>query len=81
MAEVIAGGLTNREAGRRVYMSPHTVDAHLRRIFRKLGINSRVELARIVGQLQRKVPSPKRGEVESPARRCHPSQHQSFWSA
>jgi len=50
VAEVVALGLTNREAGRRVYMSAHTVDAHLRQIFRKLGINSRVELARIVGE-------------------------------
>lgn len=50
VAEVVALGLTNREAGRRVYLSTHTVDAHLRQIFRKLGINSRVELARIVGE-------------------------------
>jgi DNA-binding CsgD family transcriptional regulator len=50
VAQVVATGLTNREAGRRVFMSPHTVDAHLRHIFRKLDINSRVELARIVGE-------------------------------
>jgi DNA-binding CsgD family transcriptional regulator len=50
LAEVIARGLTNREAGRRIYASRHTVDAHLRNIFRKLGINSRVELARLVGE-------------------------------
>jgi DNA-binding CsgD family transcriptional regulator len=78
VAEVIAGGLPNREAGRRVYISPHTVDAHLRHIFRKLGISSRVELARIVGQLQREVPGPERGELATAARRCHPSQRQPF---
>jgi DNA-binding CsgD family transcriptional regulator len=50
VAEAVAGGLTNREAARRIFMSPHTVDAHLRNIFRKLEINSRVELARIVGE-------------------------------
>jgi DNA-binding CsgD family transcriptional regulator len=50
VARVVASGLTNREAGRRTYMSPHTVDAHLRHIFHKLDINSRVELARIVGE-------------------------------
>jgi DNA-binding CsgD family transcriptional regulator len=61
VAEVVANGLTNREAGRRVYMSPHTVDAHLRHIFRKLGINTRVELARIVGQRQRDVTSSEPG--------------------
>ena len=31
-------------------MSPHTVDAHLRHIFRKLDVNSRVDLARLVGE-------------------------------
>jgi len=50
VAEAVACGLTNREAGRRIYVSAHTVDAHLRQIFRKLSINSRVELARLVGE-------------------------------
>ncbi|MGO9582687.1 MAG: response regulator transcription factor [Acidimicrobiales bacterium] len=57
VAEVVALGLTNREAGRRVYLSSHTVDAHLRQIFRKLGINSRVELARIVGEYHHQLDS------------------------
>jgi hypothetical protein len=35
------------------HLSPHTVDSHLRQIFRKLGINSRVELARMVGEHHR----------------------------
>ncbi len=60
VAQVVAGGLTNREAGRRVFMSPHTVDAHLRHIFRKLDINSRVELARIVGEQE---PAPGRRDA------------------
>jgi len=50
VAEAVASGLTNREAGRRISVSAHTVDAHLRQIFRKLSINSRVELARLVGE-------------------------------
>jgi DNA-binding CsgD family transcriptional regulator len=44
---LIADGLTNREAAARLYVSHHTIDSHLRHIFRKLGINSRVQLARI----------------------------------
>lgn len=44
VAELVAGGLTNRQAAARMFVSPHTVHAHLGRIFRKLGITSRVEL-------------------------------------
>jgi transcriptional regulator of acetoin/glycerol metabolism len=48
VAEIIAEGVTNREAAARLYLSPHTIDYHLRQIFRKLAISSRVELARHV---------------------------------
>jgi DNA-binding CsgD family transcriptional regulator len=48
VAERVAGGLTNREAGAQLYLSPHTIDFHLRQIFRKLDVRSRVELTRLV---------------------------------
>jgi transcriptional regulator of acetoin/glycerol metabolism/DNA-binding CsgD family transcriptional regulator len=48
VAEIIAEGVTNREAAAQLFLSPHTIDYHLRQIFRKLGISSRVELARHV---------------------------------
>jgi len=48
LSELIADGLTNKEVAARLYVSRHTVDAHLRHIFRKLDINSRVDLARLV---------------------------------
>jgi DNA-binding CsgD family transcriptional regulator len=50
VAAVIAEGLTNREAAARLYLSRHTIDFHLRQIFRKLRIVSRVELTRHVPQ-------------------------------
>jgi DNA-binding CsgD family transcriptional regulator len=50
VAELVARGLTNKQAGRQMYLSHHTVDCYLRRIFQKLGLNSRVELARMVGE-------------------------------
>jgi len=48
VAEVVAEGLTNREVGERLYLSRHTVDFHLRQIYRKLGVSSRVALTRFV---------------------------------
>jgi len=46
VARLVADGLTNREVAERLFVSPHTVSSHLRHVFSKLGINSRVELAR-----------------------------------
>jgi transcriptional regulator of acetoin/glycerol metabolism len=46
IAELVAQGLTNRQIAERVFVSRHTVDFHLRSIFRKVEVTSRVELAR-----------------------------------
>ncbi|MCU1461084.1 MAG: ATPase-like protein, partial [Acidimicrobiales bacterium] len=51
IALLVAEGLTNAQVGQRVFLSRHTVDFHLRQIFRKLDIHSRIELAgRALGQ-------------------------------
>ncbi len=47
VARLVAEGLTNREIAERLFVSPHTVNSHLRHMFSKLGIRSRVELARL----------------------------------
>jgi DNA-binding CsgD family transcriptional regulator len=47
-AQLAAQGLNNRQIGSRLYISRHTVAFHLRQIFRKLQIGSRVELTRVV---------------------------------
>jgi DNA-binding CsgD family transcriptional regulator len=47
VTDLVAEGLTNRQIANKLWRSPYTIDAHLRHIFHKLGINSRVELVRI----------------------------------
>ncbi|HEX5798987.1 MAG TPA: AAA family ATPase [Gaiellaceae bacterium] len=44
VAELAAGGLTNKEVAAKAFMSPKTVEANLARVYRKLGIRSRAEL-------------------------------------
>lgn len=48
IALVVARGATNREAGAALFISPKTVEYHLGRVYRKLGVRSRTELARLV---------------------------------
>jgi DNA-binding CsgD family transcriptional regulator/tetratricopeptide (TPR) repeat protein len=58
VAVLIAEGLTNAQAAARVFLSRHTIDFHLRKVFRKLGVRSRSELTRLV--LQHGQPEPER---------------------
>lgn len=48
IAQLAAGGLTNREIGQRLYLSHRTVGSHLYRIFPKLGITSRAQLGSVL---------------------------------
>jgi DNA-binding CsgD family transcriptional regulator/DNA-binding Lrp family transcriptional regulator len=47
VAELVANGLTNREIAERLFVSPHTVNTHLRHVFAKLQVHSRVDLTRL----------------------------------
>lgn len=45
VADAVARGLTNKEVAAELFMSVNTVEAYLKRIFRKVGVRSRTELA------------------------------------
>ena len=42
---LVARGLTNREVAAELFVSPKTVQYHLTRVYAKLGVRSRAELA------------------------------------
>ncbi|NUR31718.1 MAG: hypothetical protein HOV83_38750, partial [Catenulispora sp.] len=48
VARHVGAGRTNNETAAALYISPKTVEYHLRNLYKKLGIRSRTELARIV---------------------------------
>jgi DNA-binding CsgD family transcriptional regulator len=52
IAQFAAEGLTNREIGQRLYLSHRTVGTHLHRIFPKLGVSSRADLAGMLKTLE-----------------------------
>jgi DNA-binding NarL/FixJ family response regulator len=48
IAQLARDGLSNREIGARLFLSQHTIAAHLRAVFSKLGITSRNQLGRVL---------------------------------
>jgi DNA-binding CsgD family transcriptional regulator len=46
VALIVAKGATNKEAGAALFLTPKTIEFHLAKIYRKLGLRSRTELAR-----------------------------------
>jgi len=50
VALAVAEGATNREVATKLFLSPKTIEFHLGRVYRKLSIHSRTELARLVAE-------------------------------
>ncbi|MER5183099.1 AAA family ATPase [Streptomyces sp. NPDC002896] len=53
IAQLAAEGLTNRDIGARLYLSPRTIGFHLHKIFPKLGITARTQLRDALGHMPR----------------------------
>jgi DNA-binding NarL/FixJ family response regulator len=48
VAQLAGEGLSNTAIGTRLFISPKTVEYHLGKVFTKLGINSRIQLAHVL---------------------------------
>ncbi|HJD78027.1 MAG TPA: helix-turn-helix transcriptional regulator, partial [Corynebacterium pollutisoli] len=51
IAKLVAEGATNREVARELFLSSKTVEYHLTRVYRKLGVRTRNELPRVLDEL------------------------------
>lgn len=47
IARLVAGGASNRDVAAQLFLSPKTIEYHLRKVFQKLGIAARTDLSRI----------------------------------
>ncbi|MDT9682322.1 LuxR C-terminal-related transcriptional regulator [Streptomyces sp. TRM76323] len=66
IVQMVAEGLTNKQIARRLEISPHTVNYHLKKLFRKAGVNSRIALLRETGWNDRPDGSPEPGPRVGP---------------
>ena len=46
VARLVVGGASNRQVAEQLFISPNTVEYHLQKVFRKVGVSSRTQLAR-----------------------------------
>jgi DNA-binding CsgD family transcriptional regulator len=69
IVRLAARGLTNREIGAQLYLSPRTVGSHLYRTFPKLGVSNRSQLRELLAPIPMSDGTPMSGA----SRRIHPS--------
>jgi DNA-binding CsgD family transcriptional regulator len=50
VSDLAAEGMTNKQIAENLFISPHTVNTHLRHVFEKLGLRSRLALSRAADQ-------------------------------
>ena len=71
---MLAGGHTTREAAAKLFLSPKTVEYHLRNVYRKLGIHSREELAKALAGRRPGAPLSERSRPGDLASRHRPQE-------
>jgi DNA-binding CsgD family transcriptional regulator len=71
IARAVGQGLNNVEASAALFVSRKTVEAHLTRAYRKLGVWSRTELTRLAGHVRPDVLSPDRQRHRAPTAAHH----------
>jgi DNA-binding CsgD family transcriptional regulator len=67
IAELAAAGASNKEIGKRLYLSPRTVSAHLYHVFPKLGVTSRSGLRDALNAARRDIAAGTSDEPSQPA--------------
>ncbi|GIF10114.1 helix-turn-helix transcriptional regulator [Actinoplanes teichomyceticus] len=72
IVRLAARGLTNREIGERLFLSPRTVGSHLYRLFPQLGVTNRTQLGDLVAALDRRAPRDPRRAADGPAPKGQP---------
>jgi DNA-binding CsgD family transcriptional regulator len=68
VVSLVVSGLTNREIARRLHLSWHTVNAHLRNILHKLDLHRRVDLTRIALQHNPELARPAMSDPDAASR-------------
>jgi ATP/maltotriose-dependent transcriptional regulator MalT len=78
IAELAATGLTNKQIGEQLFLSPRTIGAHLHRIFPKLGITSRAALRDALDTItpdENHAPQPASPTEDQDGQRSRPATH------